>query len=175
MKYQLVLQLPAHSTDDFDKLVALEDQLIDSLGKKHDVDGHDFGSGAMNIFIITNQPMKAFEISKPVFQRKRLLGKLTAACRKMKGEDYTVVWPVDYSGKFELMSSDSNGLSPAELIKALKKGVKSLQSEANPDAEIIEGYHSVIKVLEKNLRKQKNPSPRKKDRKTSARRPHSNS
>jgi len=156
MKYQLVLQLPAQSVDDFDSLIAIEDQLIDKLGKEHDVDGHDFGSGTMNIFIITNQPIKAFEISKPVFQRKRLLGQLKAAYRKQNGEDYTVLWPVNYSGQFEVMAANSKGLSPFEVIKAVKKGIKSEESSSNPDTEVIKGLHSVVEALEKELRKLRN-------------------
>jgi len=43
MKYQLVLQFAAASTEDFDRLVALEDRLIGELDDLATVDGHDFG------------------------------------------------------------------------------------------------------------------------------------
>lgn len=45
MKYQLVLQLAAHSMADFDQFVALKGELMDELGNVATVDGHDFGSG----------------------------------------------------------------------------------------------------------------------------------
>jgi len=64
MKYQLVLQLPASSDIDFDSLVLIEDKLSESMGEKHIVDGHDFGSGEMNIFIHTDDPDAAFDLAK---------------------------------------------------------------------------------------------------------------
>jgi hypothetical protein len=44
VKYQLVLQWPASSLDDYDALIAAENKLIESLSKTHEVDGHDMGS-----------------------------------------------------------------------------------------------------------------------------------
>ncbi len=61
MKYQLVLQFPLTENFDFDALIELETKLTFELGSEHDVDGHDFGSGEMNIFIHTNSPDDAFE------------------------------------------------------------------------------------------------------------------
>jgi len=61
MKYQLVLQFPVTENFDFDALIELETKLTFELGSEHDVDGHDFGSGDMNIFIHTNSPNDAFE------------------------------------------------------------------------------------------------------------------
>ena len=42
--------------DDFDQLVILEDKLIEELGSVATVDGHDFGSGEFNIFVLTDEP-----------------------------------------------------------------------------------------------------------------------
>ena len=61
MKYQLVLQFPMTENFDFDALIELETKLTFELGSEHDVDGHDFGSGEMNVFIHTNNPNDAFE------------------------------------------------------------------------------------------------------------------
>jgi len=169
MKYQLVLQLPAHSAGDFDRLVALEDQIAKKLGNSHDVDGHDVGSGTMNIFIITKQPVQAFEISKAIFRKKGLLDDLKAAYREENGEEYKVVWPANYPHKFQLISpleARRKGPTAIQLIKAIKSGVKSAESEPNPDPEVIEGLHSVITALEKDLRKQKTLNARKKRRKS---------
>ena len=60
MKYQLVLQFAVDSMEDFDRLVALEDGLIEELDEAAVVDGHDFGSGQFNIFILTDGPMPVF-------------------------------------------------------------------------------------------------------------------
>ena len=52
MKYQLVLQLPASSAEDYDEMIEVEEVITgnpDNLGR---VDGDDAGSGEMNIFIL---------------------------------------------------------------------------------------------------------------------------
>lgn len=61
MKYQLVLQFPLTESFDFDALIELETKLTFELGSEHKVDGHDFGSGEMNLFIHTDNPNDAFE------------------------------------------------------------------------------------------------------------------
>jgi len=53
MNYQLGLQFAANSMADFDRLVALETKLMESLDGVGVVDGHDFGSGTFNIFVLT--------------------------------------------------------------------------------------------------------------------------
>jgi hypothetical protein len=55
MKYQLVLQFQAESVQQFDELAVLEDLLVENLPSHSVVDGHDFGSGELNIFILTDQ------------------------------------------------------------------------------------------------------------------------
>ncbi len=61
MQYQLVLQFPLAEDFDFDALIELETKLTFELGSVHDVDGHDIGSGEVNIFILTNNPDEAFK------------------------------------------------------------------------------------------------------------------
>ena len=51
MRHILVLQWPGSSEADFEELVKMEDELERSLSESAIVDGHDFGSGEMNIFI----------------------------------------------------------------------------------------------------------------------------
>ena len=67
MKYELVLQFDASNSEDFDQLIAVEDRLESALGNLHEVDGHDFGSGKMNIFIHTNDPDSAFDLIKTIW------------------------------------------------------------------------------------------------------------
>jgi hypothetical protein len=61
MKYRLVLQWPAVSEADYDRLVCLEELIEGGLGDIGIVDGHDIGSGEMNIFVHTDNPKAAFE------------------------------------------------------------------------------------------------------------------
>ncbi len=72
MRYQLVLQFPASSEEDFEWLVRVEDELINLFDSQHQVDGHDFGSGEMNIFIHTDLPREALEQAKVVLSKKRV-------------------------------------------------------------------------------------------------------
>jgi hypothetical protein len=61
MQFILVLQWPAASLDDYDALIAMEDTLEGALAQGNGVvDGHDFGSGEMNIAIHTDAPLEAF-------------------------------------------------------------------------------------------------------------------
>jgi len=102
MKYQLALQFPANSIADYDEMIALEDELIGRLGSSAKVDGHDCGSGEMNIFIHTNEPSKTFEKIRPVVAKRKLIENLIAAYRERTGEDYTVVWPIGFTKQFRI-------------------------------------------------------------------------
>jgi len=93
MQHQLVLQFRGDSLEDFDALVALEDDLIDVLGNTAVVDGHDIGSGETNIFIITSEPEITFQRARVALDRSQLLGAVTAAFRPIAGVSFTVLWP----------------------------------------------------------------------------------
>ena len=92
MKFQLVLQFAATEMTQFDKLVALEEKLISDLPSTSEVDGHDFGSGEFNIFILTDQPREVFEAARnlmgPLFQRQ-----LKSAYRERGKDEYFILWP----------------------------------------------------------------------------------
>ena len=66
MKYRLVLQFFGESIGDYDVLIAFETRLIEALGPTHAVDGHDFGSGKMNIFVDSNDPEGALWIARGI-------------------------------------------------------------------------------------------------------------
>jgi hypothetical protein len=102
MKYQLALQFPASSIKDYDEMIALEDELIDTLGSSAKVDGHDSGSSEMNIFIHTDKPEKVFETIRPVVAKRKLIENLVAAYRERTGEEYTVVWPIGFTKQFRI-------------------------------------------------------------------------
>jgi hypothetical protein len=103
MDYQLVLQFRGDSLADYDAMVALENELISELGNSAMVDGHDVGSGEVNIFIITADPVRTFRQSRLVLERKRCLGAVTAAHRSVEGEEYTVIWPENSPGNFRIV------------------------------------------------------------------------
>jgi hypothetical protein len=93
MKYRLVLQFLVNSIADFDRLVALETKLIEELDLSGVVDGHDFGSGKFNIFVLTNEPATTFNQAHQVIVNETIPNDLRSAYREMSGEEYVVVWP----------------------------------------------------------------------------------
>ena len=93
MKYQLVLQFSADSMQDFDRLVMLEDNLIEELSDIATVDGHDFGSGKFNIFVLTDDPAKVFGMAHEIIRSRRVPNAMRSAYRDLAGEDYVIVWP----------------------------------------------------------------------------------
>ena len=100
MDYQLILQFQGDSVSDFDDLLLLEEQLIEELGDSAEVDGHDVGSGEINILIIAATPTETFERARLVLQKLGLLGGVMAAYRPVAGEHFTPVWPADSSTSF---------------------------------------------------------------------------
>ena len=93
MQYQLVLQLPASSIQDYDDMVELEGIIMQALGGLGEVDGHDAGSGEMNIFILTDEPRLAFDRIKVVVGTRDFLPDLKVAYREIGRSDFTIIHP----------------------------------------------------------------------------------
>jgi hypothetical protein len=93
MIFQLVLQFAGDALADYDKMITLEDRLIADLADSADVDGHDCGSGEVNIFIVTSDPLRIFDRAKDVLRECGALDSVTAAYRPEEGNDYSVIWP----------------------------------------------------------------------------------
>ncbi|HVQ88201.1 MAG TPA: ABC transporter [Actinomycetes bacterium] len=94
MRHILVLQWPGSAQADFEELVNMEDELERSLSVDASVDGHDFGSGEMNIFIGTDQPPQTFADVQRVLSHWPRWTDVRAAHREQSGDTYTVLWPV---------------------------------------------------------------------------------
>jgi hypothetical protein len=98
MKTQLVLQFKADGDlRSFDKLARFEETLSSVFGRIAEVDGHDLGSGEMNIFIITDQPITAFDLVQQTDKSLWPDDEMRAAYRQMDGEDYICLWPPELS------------------------------------------------------------------------------
>jgi hypothetical protein len=93
MKYQLVLQFRAASTEDFDDLVALEELLIEKLPLESEVDGHDFGVDEFNIFVLTDHPKETFHASETLIQQRHPRQQLKAAYRELDKNEFVILWP----------------------------------------------------------------------------------
>ena len=93
MRYVLVLQWPGCSEADFDALISMENQVATAVGPYASVDGHDFGSAEMNIFVRTDQPTEAFADAARVLSENPRWGDLRAAYRDESDGPYQIVWP----------------------------------------------------------------------------------
>jgi len=102
MKYQLVLQFKGNTIPDFDSLVTLEDNLQRIVEPIAEVDGHDIGSGEINIFILTADPVATFERAKPFLSDASLLHNVDSAYRDLRSDKYIVVWPESSTEAFKI-------------------------------------------------------------------------
>ena len=94
MTAQLVLQFPtSEDVDSYDKLIQFEEALISLLGESAEVDGHDFGGGEMNVFILTEDPISTFAVVQQTDRSIRPSQDMRAAYRPIDGEDYVCLWP----------------------------------------------------------------------------------
>jgi hypothetical protein len=101
--HQLVLQFPNASLADYDAMISLEDRIIEALsgfgGDLGDLDGHDTGSGEMNIFIITPEARATFALVAELSVMKPLMADLKAY-RDLGADDdrYVVLHPTGSTG-----------------------------------------------------------------------------
>lgn len=93
MTYQLVLQWSVSSIEEYDEIIAVETALIDVMPGGSEVDGHDAGSGEMNIYVRTNEPARLFNELKSVLADSGLLAGARVAFREQSKSAYTVLWP----------------------------------------------------------------------------------
>ena len=71
----------------------MEEQVDAALGCYASVDGHDFGSGEMNIFIETDRPAEAFADAASALREGPRWDDLRAAYREAQGGTYEILWP----------------------------------------------------------------------------------
>jgi len=95
MRYQVVVQFRATSKEDFSRLIGFEQNLSDALAGSAVVDGHDFGSGEFNVFILTDDPTGAFERIRKVSTEESGQEQMRVAYREVGGETYSILWPPD--------------------------------------------------------------------------------
>jgi hypothetical protein len=94
MEYMLVLQWPSSSTaNELDLLISLEDQIRKNIGDHGNVDGHDIGSGEMNIFIFTEDPKATFERVKKIGLIPHHMNNLKAGYREVGEDDFVPLYP----------------------------------------------------------------------------------
>lgn len=94
MTYQLVLQWTTELEDGYDELIAMETSLEGAIpAAVGDVDGHDLGSGEMNLFVDTDDPQGAFRAASSALGGNPRWAAVRAGYGAVDGDDYTVLWP----------------------------------------------------------------------------------
>ena len=79
--------------EDYDAIIAAEEMLQQDLGNVGQVDGHDAGSGEMNIFIFTDHPKLCLQASQQIFGARNFKREMKVAFRKRNEDEYTVLYP----------------------------------------------------------------------------------
>jgi len=74
-------------------MIELEEAIMRSLGNFGRVDGHDAGSGEMNIFIFTENPKLAFDLVKQVLGTEDFMPDLKVAYREVGMDEFTILHP----------------------------------------------------------------------------------
>ena len=93
MDHQLIVRFPAAAVSDHAAMVRLETALSGIFDETEELDGHDFGLDAADLFILTADPVRTFERIKPTLAHAGLLDTLTAAHGPTDAEEYAVLWP----------------------------------------------------------------------------------
>jgi hypothetical protein len=76
-------------------MIEIESMLIDSISESSEVDGHDAGSGEMNIFVHTDDVHRAFAEIKGLLAAHSALKDARIAYREIGKDKYSALWPDD--------------------------------------------------------------------------------
>jgi hypothetical protein len=101
MKYQLVVQWPAFSMQDYDAMIEVEDLFMEELTSSNEVDGHDVGAEEVNIFVRTDNPQATFDELKNILHGSIYWTDVRVAYRELAKTEYTILWPQSLR-KFEV-------------------------------------------------------------------------
>lgn len=104
MKNTLIIQFRTDGpVAEYDRLIGFEDALIQGYEQNHSgiVDGHDFGSRYINIFIFPVGSWKACIEVAVAYLKLKNMAQHAVVIKRLKSEKYEVVWPPNYVGDFE--------------------------------------------------------------------------
>ena len=74
-------------------MIGAENILIKHLAGDSEVDGHDAGSGEMNIFVFTDDPRKALTQIEAVLGSSDSWVDVRVAYREVGKSQFTILWP----------------------------------------------------------------------------------
>jgi hypothetical protein len=101
-QFILQFQIEEHgSTEDLDRLISIEETLDGALRRNSAgyVDGHDIGSGQMNIFMISPSWSAGEQFLELYLEYQDWATDVVVAKDKRDGT-YEIVWPEAYEGNF---------------------------------------------------------------------------
>ena len=90
---QLVVQFRATSTEDFNRLLSFEANVMRQVESFALFDGHDYISEEFSLFLITDQPKETLDIVRQLAETENLGTDFKAACRGASEKDFVVLWP----------------------------------------------------------------------------------
>jgi hypothetical protein len=93
MEYLLVLQLPPSSSlGEYDLWISLE-SIRAGIGDFATADGHDIGSGEMNIFFFNEKPKLTFERINVMPSVANHMSNMKVGYREVAEDEYTPLYP----------------------------------------------------------------------------------
>lgn len=110
MNYLLIFQFPEVFFESLDELFAFETRIIDSIPRICKVDGHDIGSGTINIYVFTGAPLAAFKQFRKYLGTKKIEKNLRVSYRETNGDSYVNLWPYRDPRPFEIIYPE--GINP---------------------------------------------------------------
>ena len=92
MEQQLVLQFDLSAPDDYDAVLAVEEQLADSLDDMAQVEGHNVGTRMMHVFIWCDEAEETFTTVRDIVDVD-LLDHARAGWRHADDDAFAPLWP----------------------------------------------------------------------------------
>ena len=94
MEYLLVLLLPPSSSlREYDLGISHEESIRAGIGDFASVDGHDIGSGEMNIFFFNEKPKLTFERINVMPSVANHMSNMKVGYREVAEDEYTPLYP----------------------------------------------------------------------------------
>src|SRR5215831_4375153 len=102
MNYELVIKFWRKPLPDETALEKIGSELKNVLGDAAKLDGYDVNDDEINLFVITDDPKRAFRRIKKVLETQGIDEGFSAAFRLMGGAHFTSIWPLHATRKFKL-------------------------------------------------------------------------
>lgn len=102
MNYQLVIKFWRKPLPDESVLATMTSELKSVLGDSAKLDGHDVRDDEINLFVITDDPKRAFRRIKKVLESRGIDQGFSAGSRLVGGAHFTSIWPPRTTRKFRL-------------------------------------------------------------------------